>query len=122
MQLNVGGVVHQTTRLTVSQYAPHMLSAFLTNSDSDTTTYFLDRNGHTFWHVLDFLRSGHLPHDREKLLALRVEADFLCVIPMLHDIDARLRQMESDRAATDTARNSCVKMAGMLQLILNRGV
>jgi len=111
---DVGGVLHRTTRATVSCHAPHMLSAMIARSEE--AVHFIDRNGNTFGSVLDFLRSGHLSKDRDHLMALRVEADFFSIGPMLVEIDALL----AEESTLQGVLAACQSMERNLQLLMER--
>lgn len=82
VRVNVGGVMHTTTRATLINYPDSMLGAMFGGS-MDTTQdeagcYFIDRDGTTFCHILNFLRCGRLvlPSDFCQLELLTAEADF----------------------------------------------
>tara|TARA_B110000046_G_C13004296_1_gene403620 strand:+ start:1632 stop:1919 length:288 start_codon:yes stop_codon:yes gene_type:complete len=91
-----------------------MLSAMIARSEE--AVYFIDRNGTTFGSVLDFLRSGYLPRDRELLTALRVEADFFSIGPMLVKIDALL----AEKSALQGIVTTCQSIERNLQLLVER--
>jgi hypothetical protein len=85
--LNVGGVVHETSRATLLLSGDSFLSRAC---QADVT--FIDRNGQTFHDVLDFLRCGFLPDDDRALRRLKCESDFFCISSLSLTIENRLRQ------------------------------
>ena len=89
IRLNVGGVIHTTTRTTLCTYPESMLGAmfsgdFGANVD-ENGHYFIDRDGEIFKHVLNFLRSNRitLPEDFTEWDLLLSEADFYQIQPMI---------------------------------------
>jgi BTB/POZ domain len=96
VQLNVGGGLYTTSRATLIRYPDSMLGAmfsgmFPTARDSEGR-FFIDRDGSTFGHILNFLRCGQLvlPSDFSQLDLLAVEADFYRLDPLI-DAIAQLR-------------------------------
>ena len=82
ISLNVGGVIHITTRSTLAKYPDSMLGSmfsdrFVPQLDNQSN-YFIDRDGHLFRHILNFLRTGSLclPQDFQDFDLLDAEADF----------------------------------------------
>ena len=96
IRLNVGGERYTTTRATLTQYPHSMLGAMfsgaLATSIDEHGCFFIDRDGPTFRHVLNFLRSGRLslPADFRQLDLLAVEADFYQLEDLIKEI-SRLR-------------------------------
>lgn len=97
--LNVGGKFYSTTFETLTRFPDSMLGAMfrgprpaLTDSSGN---YFIDRDGKTFRHILNFLRFGRLdlPEGYAELSLLRVEADFYQIRPLLEE----LRRVEAER-------------------------
>ena len=82
VRLNVGGELYMTTKATLMRYPDSMLGAMfsssITTAQDDSGCYFIDRDGPTFRHVLNFLRCGQLvlPTDFVQLSLLAAEADF----------------------------------------------
>jgi hypothetical protein len=65
VRLNVGGVVYVTTAATLRSRGENFFTGLLARSREWAThdgdgALFVDRNGHHFGPVLDFLRTGHL--------------------------------------------------------------
>jgi len=89
LQLNVGGVAYSTSSMTLSTYPDSML-ARMVNGDLPTArdengAIFIDRDGHLFRYVLNFLRSGqlHLPDSASEKEQLLIEADFYQITPLV---------------------------------------
>ena len=97
IELNVGGFPFTTTRKTLCRVPGSVLEAMFsgrfpngTNRKEDGT-YFIDRNGRHFSHILDYLRVGgvvSLPTNREDRDALLMEADFFGLDNMVRAIEA----------------------------------
>ncbi|XP_042326970.1 BTB/POZ domain-containing protein KCTD11 [Sceloporus undulatus] len=97
--LNVGGKLYSTTLETLTRFPDSMLGAMFRGPQPALTdncgNYFIDRDGKTFRHILNFLRFGHLdlPEGYSELSLLRAEADFYQIRPLLE----ALRQVETER-------------------------
>lgn len=106
LQLNVGGVHYTTTRATLCRYPNSMLGAMFNGCLSTTKDanghYFIDRDGHLFSFVLNFLRSSQLalPEDFKHLDQLAIEADFYQVeslIRAIHELQQKALAQRSDK-------------------------
>ena len=81
INLNVGGLVFQTSQATINKDKQSLLYAIV-NSDNKVVdskgNIFIDRDSQLFRHILYFLRTGSLEHDlsTRKLEDLWSEADF----------------------------------------------
>ncbi len=65
VKLNVGGVIYTTTSRTLLSRGENFFTALLSNKVPTTIlddAYFIDRNGHYFAPVLDYLRTGASPY------------------------------------------------------------
>uniref|UniRef100_A0A8D0BBS1 Potassium channel tetramerization domain containing 11 n=1 Tax=Salvator merianae TaxID=96440 RepID=A0A8D0BBS1_SALMN len=97
--LNVGGKVYSTTLETLTRFPDSMLGAMFRGPQPALTdscgNYFIDRDGKTFRHILNFLRFGRLdlPEGYAELSLLRAEADFYQIRPLLE----ALRRVEAER-------------------------
>ena len=62
--LNVGGVKYQTTKTTLCSHAESIFAKIFGGTfslkPSDDGSYFIDRNGKYFDHILDYLRNNRL--------------------------------------------------------------
>jgi len=101
VRLNVGGECYTTTRATLTRYPRSMLGAMfsgaLPTSVDEHGCFFVDRDGSTFRHVLNFLRSGRLalPADFRQLDLLAAEADFYQIEELINEV-SRLRTSAGD--------------------------
>ena len=91
--INVGGAMYTTTRHTLAKYPDSMLGAMFNGKYTPTAcdqqgNHFIDRDGHMFRHVLNFLRSGRLclPQGFKDFELLEAEADFFQIDPMISAI------------------------------------
>ncbi|XP_026548234.1 BTB/POZ domain-containing protein KCTD11-like [Notechis scutatus] len=97
--LNVGGKVYSTTLETLTRFPDSMLGAMFRGCQpallDSCGNYFIDRDGKTFRHILNFLRFGRLdlPDGYAELSLLRAEADFYQIRPLLEE----LRRVEAER-------------------------
>lgn len=97
--LNVGGKLYSTTLQTLTRFPDSMLGAMFRGPQPALTdrrgNYFIDRDGKTFRHILNFLRFGQLdlPEGYAELSLLRTEADFYQIRPLLEE----LRRVEAER-------------------------
>nr|KAG5709351.1 hypothetical protein BaRGS_029200 [Batillaria attramentaria] len=102
VELNVGGVRFTTSISTLTKEEGSLLQTMFKGQhsiqpDADGS-YFIDRDGTNFRHVLNFLRDGpaslqHLPGQDQRLLSeLRVEAEYY----QLHKMADILRAMMSE--------------------------
>ncbi|XP_072553271.1 BTB/POZ domain-containing protein KCTD21-like [Salminus brasiliensis] len=93
--VNVGGELYTTTLDTLTRCRDSMLGAMFTGQipllrDSHGN-FFIDRDGKTFRHILNFLRcsSLDLPADFTELTLLRREADFFQIRPLMEELERR---------------------------------
>ena len=99
-QLNVGGTKYITTKTTLRKYPHSMLGAmFMENIPLSTDkdgNYFIDRPGHIFQYILQFLRCGKLvlPKGFNELELLQVEADFYQIEKLISAIEDHKRITE----------------------------
>lgn len=106
LRLNVGGVHYTTTKATLSRYPSSMLGAMFNGSMpttvDETGAYFIDRDGHLFSYVLNFLRSSQLalPDGFTLIDQLSVEADFYQVEPLIQAIVDYKKRKQHPKART----------------------
>lgn len=100
VRLNVGGTKYITTKSTLRKYPQSMLGTmFMGNVPLSTDKdgyYFIDRCGHIFEYILQFIRCGKLvlPEDFKELELLRLEADFYQIEDLISAIEYRKREVE----------------------------
>eukprot|EP00058_Branchiostoma_floridae_P026659 XP_002612150.1 hypothetical protein BRAFLDRAFT_88889 [Branchiostoma floridae] len=103
VSLNVGGHIYTTARSTLTQYRDSMLGAMFGGDfdalRDDQGSYFIDRNGRLFEHVLNFLRTTQLvlPEDFKELPLLEIEADFYQIKPLLEALKNYKARLENKR-------------------------
>uniref|UniRef100_A0A3B4B0G1 BTB/POZ domain-containing protein KCTD7 n=1 Tax=Periophthalmus magnuspinnatus TaxID=409849 RepID=A0A3B4B0G1_9GOBI len=90
LSLNVGGTYFTTRLSTLQRYDDTMLAAMFSGryhipQDSEGR-YFIDRDGHYFGDVLNFLREGELP-PRERVRAVHREAQYYSIGPLLEQLE-----------------------------------
>jgi len=95
VSLNVGGTIYYTSRSTL-QKVNTMLSSMFSGRHKLTKDndghYFVDRDGTLFRYILNYLRNGYLPDlPRKELFELRGEAEYFSILPLVRDIDEKLR-------------------------------
>jgi len=96
MTLNVGGVVYTTTRTTLTGLPGTLLHGLASGryelvKDSQDH-YFIDRDGHMFRYILNFIRTRALGDlSKKELMQLRPEAEFYSIFPLVNIIDNRLK-------------------------------
>lgn len=102
--LNVGGVLHTTTRETLTRCPDSMLTAMFSGKYTSPALdlnghYFVDRDGELFKYVLNFLRTNRLclPADFRDFDALEAEADFF----QLTEMTAALCEMREQRTRSN---------------------
>lgn len=95
--LNVGGVVYTTTRTTLMKEKGTLLYGLSSGrydlvKDSQGR-YFIDRDGHIFRYILNYLRSDFLGDlSKRELILLRPEAEFYCIPRLVNIIDVKLKE------------------------------
>uniref|UniRef100_A0A8B9LVF3 Potassium channel tetramerization domain containing 11 n=1 Tax=Astyanax mexicanus TaxID=7994 RepID=A0A8B9LVF3_ASTMX len=101
--VNVGGELYTTTLDTLTRCRDSMLGAMFTGQipllRDRHGNFFIDRDGKTFRHILNFLRcsSLDLPADFTELTLLRREADFFQIRPLMEELDRRGAEPGSGR-------------------------
>ncbi|XP_067828162.1 BTB/POZ domain-containing protein KCTD21-like [Heptranchias perlo] len=90
--LNVGGTLYTTNGETLTRFPDSMLGAMfrcqLASSRDHMGNLFIDRDGKSFRHILNYLRSSHLdlPQDYKEMQLLKREADFYQIKPLLEEL------------------------------------
>nr|XP_002130618.1 BTB/POZ domain-containing protein KCTD7-like [Ciona intestinalis] len=90
LELNVGGYHFTTTLSTLQKYPGSMLSAMFSGRHSvamdKNGSYFIDRDGSNFHHVLNFLRQSEMPPLSECIKVYH-EAQFYNVHPFIEALE-----------------------------------
>eukprot|EP00920_Eleutheroschizon_duboscqi_P007960 GHVT01018500.1.p1 GENE.GHVT01018500.1~~GHVT01018500.1.p1 ORF type:complete len:255 (+),score=8.10 GHVT01018500.1:523-1287(+) len=100
VSLNVGGQIYQTRKSTLLRFpnSKHYFWQLFFGpwKDQHQTTLFLDRDGKRFSYILDFLRDGFLscPDEPSELEAIKRDAAYLMLNPMVHAIEEQLEQLK----------------------------
>mmetsp|Transcript_4844 Transcript_4844/g.5247 ORF Transcript_4844/g.5247 Transcript_4844/m.5247 type:complete len:278 (+) Transcript_4844:61-894(+) len=99
--LNVGGVLYQTTTDTLCSIPGTMLEAMFSGRHAiykdKEGHYFLDRDGPTFRHILNWLRTRSLPSfPKDVQEQLAVEADYFGITQLVESI-RKQQQVKADR-------------------------
>ncbi|XP_071953086.1 BTB/POZ domain-containing protein KCTD19-like [Antedon mediterranea] len=114
LNLNVGGHFYTTTRSTLTRYPNSMLGLMFSSDSSlpparrdDNNRYYIDGDGPTFRHILNFLRRSKLilPHEFNDWDMLTAEADFYQIPELIQLIVERSKQVEVHSSATDELLN-----------------
>jgi len=90
IELNVGGVLETTSLSTLCKFPDSMLAAMFSGRHHLLTDkngrYFIDRNGSTFLHILNYLRDEQLPSLDDCLKVYR-EAQFFNIQPLIEELE-----------------------------------
>ena len=105
VKLNVGGTKYETTKETLQMHGPHMLSSLIEHEHRDYNKeyIFIDRNGCLFSYILDYLRSGIVPHENQELLyKICYESDFYGIESLTTKIKRKIQSIQTleDKMAT----------------------
>ncbi|CAJ1427043.1 unnamed protein product [Effrenium voratum] len=106
VKLNVGGVVYTTSKSTLLS-CEGMLEKMFNGSLSNTKidgAYFIDRDGHLFRYVLEYLRnrSVQLPDSHQVRQRLLQEANFFSLGGLCEELQVKLLQREALTAPADS--------------------
>ena len=102
VRLNVGGTKYITEKTTLRKYPDSVLGAMfrgnITLSTDGDGYYFIDRCGHIFQYILQFLRSGKLilPKGFCELELLQEEASFYQIEDLISTINNHKSEKEED--------------------------
>ena len=102
VRLNVGGTKYITTKSTLRKYPQSMLGTmFMGNVPLSTDKdgyYFIDRCGHIFQYILQFLRCGKLvlPKNFNELQLLETEADFFQIEDLISALQHHKTEVDDE--------------------------
>lgn len=102
VRLNVGGTKYITTKTTLRKYPDSLLGAMFRENIPLSTDgdgyYFIDRCGHIFQYILQFLRSGKLilPKGFCELELLQSEASFYQIEDLISTINNHKNEKGND--------------------------
>ncbi|CAN0076181.1 unnamed protein product, partial [Heterosigma akashiwo] len=99
VRLNVGGVKYQTSMQTLTAVPGSVLEEMFNDEEKplpidEDGSFFIDRDGHAFTHILNFLRDGALPSwelPLHEVKVLRQEAAYFGIAEMEAWAGERLR-------------------------------
>ena len=104
VRLNVGGTKYITAKSTLQKYPQSMLGAMFSEnlplSTDEDGYYFIDRCGHIFQYILQFLRCGRLvlPEGFNELELLQLEADFYQIEDLISAVENRKKEVKVKEA------------------------
>ena len=102
VRLNVGGTKYITTKSTLRKYPQSILGTmFMGNVPLSTDKdgyYFIDRCGHIFQYILQFLRCGKLvlPKNFNELQLLETEADFFQIEDLISALQHHKKEVDDE--------------------------
>ena len=98
IKLNVGGVTYQTSLQTLKKYPgsliAEMFSAKFSLKRSDDGSFFIDRDGTHFRHILNYLRTGNAPVPsvlKENSEEILVEAEYYGLIELVNMVKNQVK-------------------------------
>ncbi|XP_041454596.1 BTB/POZ domain-containing protein kctd15-like [Lytechinus variegatus] len=107
VHIDVGGQIYTSTLETLTKFPESRLSKLFTGHipiilDSLKQHYFIDRDGHLFRYILNFMRTSRLllPGDFTEVEALYEEARYYNLTPMME----ALEQMKSSEESSKTTQ------------------
>ena len=118
VKLNVGGIVFQTSCHTLRKEPESMLAMMVSgNFDSkqcEDGTYFIDRDGSRFRHVLSYLRDGELSRKVIKIFGeeLLIEAAFYGLVQFQNFLKTTMNEikLEEENVLTNIKNNIIAKI------------
>jgi hypothetical protein len=114
IRLDVGGIHYTTTKSTLCRIGGSMLEAMFNGSiDSKQVDgrYFIDRNGHLFQPILDYLRDGDTwtpPSDLDVCRAIHREAQFFCLLSLSDRLTQTIKLLETPSSWASKLRHSFI--------------
>jgi len=114
VKLNVGGIVYETSGSTLlvdhESILPRMLRDYYARAPAGDRTLFIDRDGHRFGNILNYLRNGTVwLDDLPSLHALREEATYFCLESLVALTTDKIDQIEKQMADDDERSSNLVQ-------------
>lgn len=104
VHIDVGGQIYTSSLDTLTRFPDSKLSKLFNGTipivlDSLKQHYFIDRDGHMFRHVLNFLRTSRLilPDSFTEMEALFEEAQYYEIAPMVEQLEAIKNSMKAHK-------------------------
>jgi len=111
ISLNVGGIFFVTSRETLQNTNSGFFHSLVTNSPSEQTDFFIDRDPQTFRYILNYLRGvRHLPSDVDTLKDLLQESEFYLLPALSSSIRQAIR--ESPPSTEQSLVNIAIALGG----------
>ncbi|XP_071487903.1 BTB/POZ domain-containing protein kctd15-like [Diadema antillarum] len=108
VHIDVGGQIYTSTLETLTRFPESRLSKLFTGHipiilDSLKQHYFIDRDGHLFRYILNFMRTSRLllPDDFNEMEALYEEARYYALTPMMEALEQLRPSADSARSTTE---------------------
>ena len=112
IRLNVGGIIYQTSLETLSKYPGSLLAEMFSEKfdlkQGKDGSYFIDRDGSHFRHILNYLRSGTVPAistlnaDTKEILH---EAEYYGLVGLVKAINSKLDGNENN--SSEAVQEEC---------------
>ncbi|WAR27724.1 KCTD6-like protein [Mya arenaria] len=103
VKLNVGGTFYTSTKATLTKVHGSYLWRLFTGDApcprDEKGSYFIDRDGPTFRHILNYLRSERLavPFGFREFDLMKIEADYYGLPALVHEIEMTLASFKRKR-------------------------
>ncbi|KAL3848618.1 hypothetical protein ACJMK2_019466 [Sinanodonta woodiana] len=123
-KVNVGGTLYTTTRSTLTKYEGSLIWRIFTGDMAcprdERGTYFLDRDGHVFRFILNYLRSDKLvvPQGYRDLDILKEEADHYGLEGLVREVDSLIALRKRRRRPRQRKKSS--QSTGELHRLVER--
>ncbi|KAI3385400.1 hypothetical protein SNEBB_009275 [Seison nebaliae] len=117
ISLNVGGTIYTTALSTLQRFDNSMLNVMFTGkyklSTDSMGNYFIDRDGRTFGHILNYLRCNELPPESVAPDVYR-EAEFYCLNELVERLEILsprvITMLRYNRRSLNLPDYDCVKL------------
>ncbi|XP_045199627.2 BTB/POZ domain-containing protein KCTD6-like [Mercenaria mercenaria] len=112
VKLNVGGTFYSSTKTTLTKVTGSYLCRLMTGevpcTRDEKGSYFIDRDGQVFRHILNYLRSDRLttPFGFRDLILLKVEADYYGLPGLVQEVELALNSRRRNRRRRQRKKTS----------------